>query len=222
MPPLKPPSPASPAFRCHRAMAVFVSVFLVALVADLTLKAWAFEHVAAEPISDGLIEQVVEGKAQIPPHPGIGLAPYILKLRLTVNRGAVFGLWQGKRAVFILATVVAIGLIGYFFAISPARNTLFHVALALILAGALGNLYDRIRFQCVRDMLYLFPGVKLPFGWRWMWTESDELYPWIFNLADAALLAGIALALWRSHRPGIAADGDKPVTPTPTEGPQTP
>jgi signal peptidase II len=69
-----------------------------------------------------------------------------------------------------------------------------HFGLALILAGALGNLYDRIMYGAVRDMLYLFPGVKLPFGITWP-GGNPELYPWIFNIADAALCVGVVLII---------------------------
>jgi lipoprotein signal peptidase len=48
-------------------------------------------------------------------------------------------------------------------------------------------------------MLWLFPDVKLPFGLAWP-GGSRELYPWIFNLADVWLLAGIVLVAIRSLR----------------------
>ena len=56
-------------------------------------------------------------------------------------------------------------------------------------------LYDRMMFAAVRDMFWLFPGVKLPFGWTYprFLGGGDDLYPWIFNLADAALLLGVLL-----------------------------
>ena len=37
----------------------------------------------------------------------------------------------------------------------------------MILAGALGNLWDRVMYDAVRDLFLLFPGVNLPFGWSW-------------------------------------------------------
>ena len=66
------------------------------------------------------------------------------------------------------------------------------MGLALILGGALGNLYDRVMFNAVRDMFWLLPGVKLPFGLRWP-GGMDDAYPWLFNLADVALLAGVGM-----------------------------
>ena len=52
------------------------------------------------------------------------------------------------------------------------------IGFGLALGGALGNLYDRLRFSGVRDMLHL-----------------DFMHFYIFNLADVGVVAGIALIL---------------------------
>jgi lipoprotein signal peptidase len=81
----------------------------------------------------------------------------------------------------------------------------------MILAGALGNLHDRIHFNAVRDLLWLFPGLTLPFGLHWPGGQSG-LYPWIFNIADVALLVGVALLLiiiWRGPK-GAPVDQTAP------------
>ena len=64
----------------------------------------------------------------------------------------------------------------------------------MILAGGMGNLYDRIAFSVVRDFLHMFPGGKLPFDWHWP-GGSTELFPWVFNVADLLLLVGMTLLL---------------------------
>jgi len=107
----------------------------------------------------------------------------------------VFGLGRGAQWLFVLISLVAIAIVLISFARSQARNRWLHIALALILAGALGNLYDRLRFCAVRDMLYLFPDVRLPFGWAWPGTGLRDVYPWIFNIADVALVCGVLLVL---------------------------
>jgi len=102
---------------------------------------------------------------------------------------------------------LAVGVIGWVFFLSRAGAWAQHVALALVLAGALGNLYDRIVYSGVRDMLYLFPGVRLPFGWQWS-SQSDEVFPWIFNIADVSLLVGVSTLLilsWFSGQPRESA-----------------
>ena len=52
------------------------------------------------------------------------------------------------------------------------------IVLGMLLAGVVGNLYDRIHFGFVRDMIYVFP--------RW------GIFPYIFNVADSLLCTGVA------------------------------
>lgn len=182
-----------PAYRSGRAVTVFVLVFVIGLVADLCLKVWAFDNLGSEPVN---IAAVLAGEELIPSD-SITLIPSVLSLKLTLNQGAVFGLWSGYRLFFIAATVLAVGVVGYFFCTSKASERWAHVALAMILAGALGNMYDRMEYHAVRDMLWLFPDVELPFGLSWPGGARD-VYPWIFNIADVLLLVGIAVIFLRT------------------------
>ena len=79
-----------------------------------------------------------------------------------------------------------------------ADSTLVHVGIALVLAGALGNLWDRVLYGRVRDFLHMLPDRHLPFGWSWP-GGNTELFPWVFNVADVMLLAGMALLLIHMH-----------------------
>lgn len=179
---------------------------MAVVFADLWLKAWSFANVADVPVS----ASTCDGAAVfIPAHAPRTAIPRVLSLKLTTNTGAVFGIGRGSQSLFVIISLVATAVVLVSFARSHASNHLLHVALALILAGALGNLYDRLRFCAVRDMLYLFPGVHLPFGWTWPGTGLRELYPWIFNIADVALVCGVLLVLllsWRQPRPPSAAE----------------
>lgn len=181
-----PPAPTSTApdrplaaYRSPGSLVLFLCTAAALLASDLGLKHWAMLHVSTARAIHNIV-------------------PHILAIAWTENHGAVFGMWQGEQWVFVLASIVAVAVIGAFFCISRSREWVLHLALALILAGALGNLYDRIQFGYVRDMLYLLPGVQLPMGWAWPNTGSRDVYPWIFNLADAYLLTGILLILSRS------------------------
>lgn len=181
------PSPSdSPVLRragqYPRAVVTALLVALVVLGVDLIVKALAFRFVAGAE------------------HEAVGVIPYVLSLKLVENRGAVFGIGQGQRLAFVLVGVVAVIVIVIAFLRSAAHRRFLHVALALILAGALGNLYDRVMFGMVRDMLWLFPGVKLPFGLTWPGSGSDELYPWVFNIADASLLIGLGILMLGMYR----------------------
>jgi signal peptidase II len=199
-----------PAYRYPGVVARFVLICVVLLAGDLALKWWAFEHWLDEPVD---VVAAVEGHAAIPGHSQI-LLPKLLALKLTLNRGAVFGIGQGQAWLFIVVTIVAVGLIGYIFASSGRRQWLMHLTMALVLAGALGNLYDRIRFAAVRDMLWMFPDVHLPGGLAWPGGLTD-LYPWIFNLADVYLVIGIGLLMVRwliptTRRPPRPVDAPPP------------
>ncbi len=182
-----------------RALGWFVLAVGVSLGVDLGVKSWSFARVAGEPVvltSENASDPSVN---PVPAHAPVPVVPYVLSLRLTVNRGAVFGLGQGKRWVFVVVSVAAVGLIGRLFWRSDPGAWGTHLALALILSGALGNLYDRLRFGAVRDMCWLFPDVHLPLGLAWPGGQRD-LYPWIFNVADAALVVGVSLMAWLLHR----------------------
>ena len=190
---MSPPND-SPVLRCAgkdlRAIVTVLIVTIVVFGVDLIGKALAFRFVAGAPVSP----------ESVPAHEAVGVIPYILSLKLVANRGAVFGIGQDQRLAFVVVGVVAVIVVVIAFLRSAAHRRFLHVALALILAGAIGNLYDRIMFGMVRDMLWLFPGVKLPFGLTWPGSGSDELYPWVFNIADASLLAGLGILMLGMYR----------------------
>ena len=101
-----------------------------------------------------------------------------------VNQGALFGflknyqtLANGGFAVVSLLAAMAIGV----WSMQPntARDRWLCMALGLILAGTLGNLYDRVVFNGVRDFLH--------WNYRFDWP--------VFNIADCCLVCGAALLL---------------------------
>ena len=118
-----------------------------------------------------------------------------VKFSLSTNPGVVFGLPMPRLLVAGI-TVFTIGLVIYFFATAPSRAYWTHSALAMILGGAAGNLYDRIFSKVVLPGLAESPisyhvrdfidcsGIPLPFGFR---------YVWIFNLADVFLVVGVSI-----------------------------
>ena len=184
-----------PARRSAVAWGLLLLVVLVGLVLDLWTKQWAFEEVAGAPV-ELVYADIVDGANPMPWHDGMRVvSPDLLDFRLVLNRGAVFGIGQGRRVAFVLFTgvaiVVAVVVFGWW---TQARAHLAHVAIGLILAGGLGNLYDRLSIGAVRDFLHLLPRRDLPFGISWP-GGTTEVFPWIFNLADVELLVGMALLL---------------------------
>ncbi|MFQ5724144.1 MAG: signal peptidase II [Terriglobia bacterium] len=109
--------------------------------------------------------------------------PGFFNLTHTRNPGAAFGLlsnsdspWAG--AFLILFSVAALALVWSLLWRGPAR--LAGVGLGLILGGALGNLFDRLRAGSVVDFLDFHVG-----GYHWP----------AFNLADSAIVVGAAALL---------------------------
>ncbi|MFA5865571.1 MAG: signal peptidase II [Phycisphaerae bacterium] len=157
----------SPAETSNRALysssaqAFFWITAIIAAGLDLASKEWAF-HVLK--LSEKM--EVIHN---------------LLYFEITMNPGAVFGIGAGKRWLFIGASLLAIIFILQLFFQSRARQRGFQFLLALVMGGAIGNLYDRVLFGMVRDFIHF----SITIGGR-------ELWPWVFNVADAALVAGVA------------------------------
>lgn len=192
-----------PAWRCRRAWIVLLATAVAALGADLLTKHLAFARIAGVPVA---IERraVVEAgperlHALIPAHEPVVVVPGLLNLQLVLNSGAVFGTGQGRRWFFVAFTFAALAFAMLMFARwTDRRETTAQVCIGLIVAGGLGNLYDRLVYACVRDFLHPLPGWRLPFGLRWPGGDT-ALWPYVSNAADAFLIAGIlvlVLRLW--------------------------
>jgi signal peptidase II len=128
---------------------------------------------------------------RIRPGYDIPVIPGVFRLSHVLNTGAAFSLMEnwppnavrlGLIGFSVVAAVLVFGLLwrtGR--ALSPTS-----VALALILGGALGNLYDRIRFHHVVDFL----AVKI---YHYNWPD--------FNVADSCIVIGACLLLLEIFRP---------------------
>lgn len=191
--------PGRPARRSAFAWSTVLFVLVVGLWFDLATKAWSFENVTSVPI-ELRYDDVVSGGFTIPWHEGERVLPMdLLDFHLVLNRGAVFGIGQGRRVVFVVFTVIAVGVAFAVFGWwTQARSHLAHIAIGLILAGGLGNLYDRVTIGAVRDFLHMLPRWELPFGLAWP-GGTTEVFPWVFNVADVLLLAGMGLLLIHVH-----------------------
>lgn len=163
--------------------------FLVPLVVGLGLDLWIKSATFAALVVGRFPD--IDGREQVQSteHALLG---NVLHLHAHVNYGAVFGIGQGNRAMFLVVSVLAIALLVYLFARSGTQR-LYQVLLGMLLAGVLGNMYDRITFGHVRDMFYAFPGVKWSDLGSWVPSRiaDYEVFPWIFNLADALLCTGV-------------------------------
>ncbi len=104
----------------------------------------------------------------------------IVGITLVHNRGAAFGLFRNQTFLFIITSIGAIVLI-YFGLRQNRHNKYYIVCLSLILAGALGNLIDRLRLGYVIDFLnfYIWP---------------------VFNIADSAITLGALFLAWAIYK----------------------
>lgn len=110
-----------------------------------------------------------------------------------VNHGALFGLMQehkgGANQVFAGVSVfAAIGIMVWVSRRLTAADGWLCAALGLILGGTLGNLYDRLVFNGVRDFLYFYK-----IDWP------------VFNVADCGLVVGAGMLLVHAFFPGKKA-----------------
>lgn len=120
-------------------------------------------------------------------HEVLEVTPFF-NLVLVYNRGAAFsflsdaGGWQ--RELFIGIALVASVWIGWLLK-KHAQETLFCLALSLILGGAVGNVIDRVLYGGVVDFLDFHM-----LGYHWP----------AFNVADSAISCGAALLIWDAVR----------------------
>jgi signal peptidase II len=113
----------------------------------------------------------------------------VLNLTMVWNRGVTFGLLTGFGAwahlglvAVALAVVAALGLWLY-----RAESKLVAVAIGAIAGGAIGNVLDRLRFGAVVDFIHAH--VDTPWG---------DLSWYVFNVADAAIVCGVAALIFDS------------------------
>lgn len=206
-------SSALPAWRSRRAWVFLAVVTGVGLVIDLWTKSLAFARVAGARV--GIDREVVLASdsldALIPRHDPVVVVPGLLEFTLVLNPGAVFGVGSGQRWFFVGFTVLALAFAGWIFgAWTRAKDRWAHAAIGLIVAGGLGNLYDRLQFGCVRDFIHPLPGLRLPFGLAWP-GGSREVWPYVSNIADLYLLVGIGILLLLNwSRPPEKVDKPRP------------
>jgi lipoprotein signal peptidase len=157
-----------------------------------TVFAWLYQHPhyyhSGEHTGKCVVApDVFELLAQFKGRPDADVAPAGEAAGLTpkVNHGALFGLGGEyvtlANTVFaVISIVAALAIIVWSTRRATARDAALCAALGLILAGTLGNLYDRLLFNGVRDFLHFH------------WHEYD--WP-VFNLADCCLVLGAFLLL---------------------------
>ena len=178
---------------------IFGLIFPVIMALDLATKRWALDTLALES------RELFGG---------------LLPLTLAFNRGAAFGMSIGEdsRWFFVPVTILALILLGILYRQASDRDLLRIVSISLVVSGAVGNLYDRVRWD--RGVVDFLGPIDLGF-WH---------FP-IFNVADMAITCGavlLAISFWleeqqeraREAAEAVGAEGSAPGAPDPAaEGP---
>jgi signal peptidase II len=99
------------------------------------------------------------------------------------NPGGAFGIFSNvengfRHTFFIVVSILALGIVIYFYRTTPRTHRFLSTGFALILGGAVGNLADRFRLGEVVDFLDFYVG-------KWHWPA--------FNVADSAISIGIGI-----------------------------
>jgi signal peptidase II len=159
---------------------IFWIVLLAGLVADIATKAWADANIR-------------------PTEPDV--TPFLghwISWKWAENQGAAFSILYGNPGVLAtIAAIVLTVLAVYVYQADPKRRV-FLFALALVAAGAIGNLYDRLLLGHVRDFIYFdfdLPGHGFGIG--------DFVIPrrWpVWNVADMWIMGGVAILLVLSFK----------------------
>jgi signal peptidase II len=134
---------------------IWALIIILGFILDRISKVWVIGTLADKPIT---------------------IIDNFFYLRYLENKGAAFSILQGKTIFLIVMTsLVSLGML---FAIIKYKNKFLRISLALILSGALGNLYDRITKGSVTDFL------DFHFG--------SYIFP-TFNVADMLVVVGTIL-----------------------------
>ncbi len=112
----------------------------------------------------------------------------VLSLTMVWNQGVTFGLFKadGTWGPLLLVAVAVAIVAALAVWLRRAEGKLVALSLGAIAGGAIGNVLDRLRFGAVVDFIHLHAG-----GWSW----------YVFNVADAAIVCGVAALVLDGLRP---------------------
>jgi signal peptidase II len=186
---------------------LFLAVVLVGVGTDQATKFLAVDRLTtafARAGAEGLVDKLV-AFWRLHHLEALATEPYYVvracwRMAYVENPNAAFSLGgflpPGPRhAVFLGFAAVALTAIVWFYRRIPERARLQQLTLALVFAGALGNVLDRLAHRYVIDFV----------EWYW-WNRPDLRWP-TFNVADSMLSVGIVLLLLLPQ--------EKPETPVP-------
>lgn len=178
-------------FFCH--LLLFIVISAGGLYLDLATKRIAFEQL-------GMPREYLHEE-----NPELFSVYWVWKdlfgFQTSLNEGALFGMGQGQSQLFALLSLVAfVGIVGWVIH-SAWRSRFLTITLALIIAGILGNLYDRLglhglrwndpdTFHAIGEPVYAVRDWILVMIGTYHWPN--------FNIADSMLVCGAILLVFHS------------------------
>jgi signal peptidase II len=128
----------------------------------------------------------------------------VWRMNYVENPGAAWGLFRGfspgfRNLFFTLVSLGAVGFILHYYRKLAEEQRFLQVALALVLAGAVGNFIDRLARRYVIDFI----------EWYW-WNRPDVRWP-TFNIADSLIVVGVIMLVLHPgpQKSGIQAETKK-------------
>jgi len=125
----------------------------------------------------------------------ITVIPKFADILFSRNKGGIFGLFQNIGDILTTLSIASLFLLSFFYVYSLRKiGGLLSLGLALVMAGAFGNVIDRIRMGYVIDFIQLHIG---------------KIFTWhTFNVADASIVIGAVMLLVYSFRYGGQKQSD--------------
>lgn len=133
----------------------YIVLFVVLLIADQGSKYWA--------------------RTVLYQQSSIQVIPHVLRFSYVENRGAAFGMLQGQKFFFVIMTFLLIGLF-FVYLKKVHANKWMTLTATFIIAGAIGNLIDRMLLGYVVDFI-----------------DFHIIWRYVFNVADIYVVGGTLL-----------------------------
>lgn len=133
----------------------YIVLFVVLLIADQGSKYWA--------------------RTVLYQQSSIQVIPHVLRFSYVENRGAAFGMLQGQKFFFVMMTFLLIGLF-FVYLKKVHANKWMTLTATFIIAGAIGNLIDRMLLGYVVDFI-----------------DFHIIWRYVFNVADIYVVGGTLL-----------------------------
>lgn len=146
-------------------------VILALFAADRAAKAWAFKALYGRSVA-------------VLPH---------FSLTWAENTGVAFGMFSDSNRFFIVFSLALVGVLLFMRRRIEKHGAAAKLGLALVLGGALGNLYDRFAYGFVVDFF------------------DFSFFPAVFNVADSGITVGavlLALGMKDEKKPKTADSGE--------------